>query len=197
MRRSRSPSASVHGPLSIDSAVVAVKFANWVVPPARILVLPDICGVTEMTLGIWSRMASASAMVSVAARPFSPNCGWICRLAPPSSRKLSMIPRCTPSASPSIAVTDSTPMMIPSNVSEVLSRFVRNARMAVRTLSRNDETGVREPVLGWARVGTWAPAFDGEPAPSSATTRPSSRSMRRRAWAATLGSWVTRMIVWP
>ena len=192
------PWARVHRRSCMDRAVVATMGAHSCLSLATNSPLPVISGATEIRLGTSSRIASASASVRVGEGPSSSYAGRIVRFAPPSCRKLSMIRRCTPSARPSIAVTERTPMMIPNNVRAVRSLFDRNARIAVRTPSRSNNTGAG---VGVSRLrdrmtaSLAVPDADRDPLPPSDTTRPSRSSMRRCAYDATPGSWVTRMIV--
>ena len=147
---------------------------------------------------------------------------------------------CEPWPTASITMTDATPMMMPSSVSPVRSRFSRITRQAERRISgRSASSGSRLRPCSGARsdrpagasvrvsagasahglpslrtgtsacrtsrlssatagpVAGGACAFPSMGAVASPTIRPSAIEMMRRARAATAGSWVIRISVWP
>ena len=100
-----------------------------------------------------------------------------------------------PSPRATTDTTDAMPMMMPSMVRKLRSLCARMDTTAMRKASKKAEPGRADAPLAaaWRRT---AAAVSGW-LRRSAMMRPSLISMTRRARAATLGSWVTMMIVRP
>ena len=92
----------------------------------------------------------------------------------------------------SIAMTEATPMTMPSSVSAVRKTFEERARAAAFAASSQPRTGA---------AGRSVLRRQGAPAvgcgPGSRTTWPSRISITRWACAATSAEWVITMTVWP
>ena len=164
-------------------------------PPKRAVAPPPSSGTEAITLGS-AATASASCTVSVAMPPLPRAFGAPGR----TSRRFVPMPlmrssTCcfAPLPTASMAITEPTPITMPSSVRAVRNRLARNAAPAAFPASNNPASkelfsspGDRPLLESLCCRG-----------PGSLTMRPSVISMMRCACAATSRACVIRMIVWP
>ena len=169
-------------------------------PRARAVADPEISGTATRTLGRLSS-ALASSGTRVATTPSALRCwprsGRITSKLVPMSPMRATTSCLAPWPMASITTTAPTPITMPSSVSRVRSQLARSERSAMVTASGISPGSGRPDSAGGARaVGVSAVARAGRWR-VSATMLPSCSSMMRSAWAATSGSWVIRITVWP
>ena len=100
-----------------------------------------------------------------------------------------------PSPTASIAMTEPTPITMPSSVSAVRKRFARSARPAA--LPASTRPAQPEPAIVASERAAGTAAASGAAAPGSLTIIPSRISITRCACAATSCECVMTMTVWP
>ena len=182
-----SPSKKVRPCFRSQSCVMKYSLSVPVTTVLRLSVpkitVTDFCptGATARTLRSWALMASISrALKGLASELARPGPNWpgdTNRRLLPSFARSAVTLAVVPLPIVTMAITAPTPMMMPSTV--------RNERSVLRRTDWSASLMASISIMPPSRLGT------------SASTRPSTKWMVRRAKAAMSGSCVTMMIVMP